>query len=55
MKVTQTTIELIKTFEGFRATTYKDSAGHLTIGYGTTGMAGVHNRVWDNRHGWCWH
>jgi len=41
MKVTQTTIELIKEFEGFRATTYKDSAGHLTIGYGTTGMAGV--------------
>jgi len=41
VKVTQTTIDLIKDFEGFRATTYKDSAGHLTIGYGTTGMAGV--------------
>jgi len=41
MKITQTTIDLIKEFEGFRPTTYKDSAGYLTIGYGTTGMAGV--------------
>lgn len=28
-------IDLIKQFEGFRASLYNDSAGHCTIGYGT--------------------
>jgi len=41
MKVNQQTIDLIKEFEGFRATTYADAVGVLTIGYGTTGRAGV--------------
>lgn len=27
-------LKLLKKFEGFRASTYKDPAGHLTIGYG---------------------
>lgn len=28
-------IELLQSLEGFRATPYKDQAGHYTIGYGT--------------------
>lgn len=34
-------IDLIKKWEGFRAETYRDAVGVLTIGYGTTAMAGV--------------
>ena len=41
MIVNQRAIDLIKEFEGFRNTTYRDSAQVLTIGYGTTGRAGV--------------
>lgn len=39
--INQAGIDLIKEFEGFRAATYRDSVGVLTIGYGTTAMAGV--------------
>jgi len=41
MKINKSTVELVKEFEGFRAETYKCSAGVLTIGYGTTAAAGV--------------
>ena len=34
MKTSETGIALIKSFEGFSATPYKDIAGLLTIGYG---------------------
>ena len=33
----QAGLDLIKSFEGLRLTTYKDSVGILTIGYGHTG------------------
>jgi len=39
--INQAGIDLIKEFEGFRASTYRDSVGVLTIGYGTTAAAGV--------------
>lgn len=41
MKINKATLDLVKEFEGFRAETYKCSAGVLTIGYGTTAAAGV--------------
>ena len=41
MTINQAALDLICEFEGFRATTYKDSAGVLTIGYGTTAAADV--------------
>lgn len=41
MRINQATVDLVKEFEGFRATTYRDVAGILTIGYGTTAEAGV--------------
>lgn len=41
MTINQAGLDLIKEFEGFRATTYRCSAGVLTIGYGTTAAAGV--------------
>ncbi len=41
MKVNQATVDLVKKWEGFRAKTYRCSAGVLTIGYGTTASAGV--------------
>jgi lysozyme len=41
MNIPKQAIELIKKWEGFRANTYKCSAGVLTIGYGTTAAAGV--------------
>ena len=41
MKINQAAFALIKEFEGFRGTAYKDAVGVLTIGYGTTAMAGV--------------
>lgn len=34
MKLGKAGLELIKEFEGFRATVYRDAAGHKTIGYG---------------------
>lgn len=37
MQVSQTGIDLIKQFEGFRSTAYLCPAGILTIGYGSTG------------------
>jgi len=41
MRINQAGIDLVKSFEGFRASTYKDAVGVLTIGYGTTARAGV--------------
>lgn len=42
-KESEVLVEAVKGFEGLRLTSYKDSAGVLTIGYGHTGevMAGV--------------
>jgi lysozyme len=37
MQPSQNAIELIKASEGLRLTAYRDSAGILTIGYGSTG------------------
>lgn len=37
-QVIQDAIELVKHFEGFRSSPYKDVAGVWTIGYGTTRM-----------------
>jgi len=39
--INQASLNLIKDFEGFRATTYRDPVGVLTIGYGTTAAAKV--------------
>lgn len=41
MTINKAGIDLIKKWEGFRAETYRCSAGVLTIGYGTTKAAGV--------------
>jgi len=41
MTINKAGLDLIKEFEGFRAETYRDSVGVLTIGYGSTAMAGV--------------
>lgn len=38
--VNEATLELIKSFEGWRDTAYKDAVGVWTIGYGHTSMAG---------------
>jgi lysozyme len=40
MKLTDDGLNLIKTFEGFRANAYRDPVGIWTIGYGHTSMAG---------------
>ena len=40
MNISQNGIELIKSFEGFRAVPYKDIAGFLTIGFGHKIVAG---------------
>jgi lysozyme len=34
MKTNEAGLNLIRSFEGFRESAYKDAAGHLTIGYG---------------------
>jgi lysozyme len=39
--INKATIELVKEFEGLRLKAYRDSAGVLTIGYGTTAAAGL--------------
>ena len=41
MKIPQQAIDIIKEHEGFRESTYLDSAGIPTIGYGTTAAAGL--------------
>lgn len=41
MNIPKQAIDLIKEFEGFRESTYLDSAGIPTIGYGTTAAAGL--------------
>lgn len=41
MIINQAGLDLIKEFEGFRAQTYDDGVGVLTIGYGTTAAADV--------------
>lgn len=41
MRITETTLSLIREFEGFRAQSYRDAVGIWTIGYGTTGSAGL--------------
>lgn len=45
MKASETIIKRIKEFEGFSATPYRDSAGVLTIGYGTTKDADKYNSI----------
>ena len=39
--VNQATIDLIKKWEGFKADAYRDAVNVWTIGYGTTGKAGI--------------
>ena len=39
--VNQETLDLIKSFEGFRSKAYIDPVGVVTVGYGTTAMADV--------------
>ena len=41
MNINEATIALIKRWEGFRAAAYRCPAGHWTIGYGITAMAGI--------------
>ena len=41
MTLNKATIDLVKSFEGLRLEAYRDSAGVLTIGYGTTAAAGL--------------
>lgn len=41
MNINQATVDLVKEFEGFRASAYQDPVGIWTIGYGTTAAAGV--------------
>ena len=36
MNCTETGLQIIKTFEGFRSSPYKCSAGVPTVGYGST-------------------
>ena len=41
MTINQAGLDLIKSFEGLRLTTYFDWVGVATIGYGTTAAAGI--------------
>lgn len=45
MKASETIIKRIKEFEGFSAKPYRDSAGVLTIGYGTTKDANKYSSI----------
>jgi len=45
MKASETIIRRIKEFEGFSAKPYRDSAGVLTIGYGTTKDADKYTNI----------
>ena len=45
MKASRRIINKIKEFEGFRANPYFDSAGVLTVGYGTTKDAGKYKNI----------
>jgi lysozyme len=45
MKASDTIIKRIKEFEGFSAKPYRDSAGVLTIGYGTTKDADKYTNI----------
>jgi lysozyme len=45
MKASDTIIRRIKEFEGFSAKPYRDSAGILTIGYGTTKDADKYQNI----------
>ena len=45
MKASETIIKRIKEFEGFSAKPYRDSAGVLTIGYGTTKDADKYSSI----------
>jgi len=40
MKMNAAGVRLVKSFEGWRASAYRDAVGHWTIGYGHTSMAG---------------
>ncbi len=46
MKINQAGIDLIKQFEGCKSTSYKDSVGVWTIGYGATGKDIVAGLTW---------
>jgi lysozyme len=41
MRLTREGVALVKRFEGFRGTAYRDAVGVWTIGYGHTAMAGA--------------
>jgi lysozyme len=41
MNINQATVDLVKRWEGFKATAYLCPAGVWTIGYGTTSRAGI--------------
>ena len=41
MTINKAGLDLIKEFEGFRASAYQDSVGVWTVGFGTTSAAGV--------------
>lgn len=45
MKASETIIKRIKEFEGFSSKPYRDSAGILTIGYGTTKDADKYSSI----------
>lgn len=41
MNISQNGVDMIKSFEGFRSSSYLDSVGVPTIGYGTTHINGI--------------
>ncbi len=53
MQISDEGVKLIKFYEGFRQTTYKDAVGKLTLGYGSTkgvkrgmGISEAHATTW---------
>jgi lysozyme len=48
MKVQQSTIDLIKSFEGFKSKPYSDGTNHYAIGYGTSIEKHVFD-TWDGK------